>query len=78
MNSLAKAEMRPFPVRNTLLVGGNPDIEALLEDILEPNAWAIQHTTDNATALLLAQKKGLRSYRDEREDLGKRGHRTSA
>ncbi len=59
MNNLANAEMRPFPVCNALLVGGNPDIEALLEDILEPNAWVIQHTTDNATALLLAQKKGF-------------------
>ncbi len=59
MNSLAKAEMRLFPVCNALLVGGNLDIEALLEDILEPNAWAIQHTTDNATALLLAQRKGF-------------------
>ncbi len=59
MNSLAKAEMRLFPVCNALIVGGNLDIEALLEDILEPNAWAIQHTTDNATALLLAQRKGF-------------------
>jgi anti-sigma regulatory factor (Ser/Thr protein kinase)/CheY-like chemotaxis protein len=59
MNSLPNIEMRPFPVRNALLVGGNPDIEALLVGILEPNAWAIQHTTDNATALDLAQKKGF-------------------
>jgi len=51
--------MRAFPARNALLVGGNPTIEALLLDILERNAWAIQHTTDNAAAFLLAQKKGF-------------------
>jgi len=59
MNSLPNVEMRPFPIRNALLVGGSPDIEALLRRVLEPDEWAIQNAIDNAGALLLAQKKGF-------------------
>jgi anti-sigma regulatory factor (Ser/Thr protein kinase)/CheY-like chemotaxis protein len=50
-------QMRPFPVRNALMVGGDPQIEARLRNILGPGEWAIQRTTDNATALNLAQWK---------------------
>jgi len=59
MNAVSSMELRPFPVRTALLVGGDSEIEARLRDILEPDAWAIQRTPDNATALLMAQKKGF-------------------
>jgi anti-sigma regulatory factor (Ser/Thr protein kinase)/ActR/RegA family two-component response regulator len=56
---LSSLEMRPFPVRNALLVGGDSQIEERLRGILEPGAWAIQRTTDNASALALTQRKGF-------------------
>jgi anti-sigma regulatory factor (Ser/Thr protein kinase)/ActR/RegA family two-component response regulator len=59
MNALPTIEMRPFPVRTVLMVGGDSQVEAQLRDILEPAAWAIQHATDNAAALAMAQRKGF-------------------
>jgi anti-sigma regulatory factor (Ser/Thr protein kinase)/CheY-like chemotaxis protein len=51
--------MSPFPVRWALLVGGDAQIEAQLRNILEPGSWAIQHATDNATALVLTRWKSF-------------------
>jgi anti-sigma regulatory factor (Ser/Thr protein kinase)/CheY-like chemotaxis protein len=59
MSALPSIEMRPFPVRTALLVGGDSQIDAQLRNILEPGAWAIQHTTDNAAALVVAQRKSF-------------------
>jgi anti-sigma regulatory factor (Ser/Thr protein kinase)/CheY-like chemotaxis protein len=55
MNALSDAAMRPLPIRTALVVAGNSWIEAMLRDILDCNAWAIQRATDNATALLMVQ-----------------------
>jgi DNA-binding NarL/FixJ family response regulator len=41
------------------MVGGDSQIEDRLREILVPNAWAIQHATDNAEAFDLAQRKGF-------------------
>jgi anti-sigma regulatory factor (Ser/Thr protein kinase)/ActR/RegA family two-component response regulator len=59
MSALPTIEMRPFAVRTVLMVGGDLQIEARLREILVPGAWAIQHATDNAEALVLAQRKGF-------------------
>jgi len=59
MSALPSIEMRPFPIRTALLVGGDSQIEAQLRCILEAEAWAIQHAGDNAAALNLAQKKSF-------------------
>jgi anti-sigma regulatory factor (Ser/Thr protein kinase)/CheY-like chemotaxis protein len=59
MSALPSIEMRPFPVRTALVVGRDSQIEERLRQILEPGAWAIQHASDNAAALLLAQRKGF-------------------
>jgi anti-sigma regulatory factor (Ser/Thr protein kinase)/ActR/RegA family two-component response regulator len=59
MNALSNIEMRLFPVRAALVVGGDPEIEERLREILEPDSWAIQRTADNATALQIAQRKGF-------------------
>jgi anti-sigma regulatory factor (Ser/Thr protein kinase)/CheY-like chemotaxis protein len=59
MSSAAKIEMRPFAVRRVLIVGGDPQIEAVLRRTLEPGSWTIQHAVDNAAALLLTQNKGF-------------------
>ncbi|HWY60097.1 MAG TPA: ATP-binding protein [Terriglobales bacterium] len=59
MNAVSTIELRPFPVRTALVVGGDSQIEAQLRDILEPETWAIQSTTDNPTALRMAQRKSF-------------------
>jgi anti-sigma regulatory factor (Ser/Thr protein kinase)/ActR/RegA family two-component response regulator len=59
MNALSMIELRPFPVRTALVVGGDLQIEAQLRDILEPTEWAIQRAPDNTAALVLAQRKGF-------------------
>ncbi len=57
MNAASAIEMRPFPVRTALLVGGDSQIEERLKNSLEPKAWAIQHVKDNAAALVVALRK---------------------
>jgi anti-sigma regulatory factor (Ser/Thr protein kinase)/ActR/RegA family two-component response regulator len=60
MNALPSSiEMRPFPIRTALVVGGDSEIEARLRQILPPNAWAVQQATDNAAALALVQRKSF-------------------
>jgi anti-sigma regulatory factor (Ser/Thr protein kinase)/CheY-like chemotaxis protein len=59
MNAISAIELRPFPVHTALIVGADAQIEALLRDILDPATWAIQHTRDNATALLMVQRKSF-------------------
>jgi len=57
MAALPTIEMRPYPVRTALIVGGDPKIDAQLRSILGTKAWAIQQAADNATALALTQRK---------------------
>ncbi len=59
MGALPTIEMRPFPVRNALLVGGDPEIDAQLRSILGAESWAIQQAADNAAAFDLAQRKAF-------------------
>jgi anti-sigma regulatory factor (Ser/Thr protein kinase)/CheY-like chemotaxis protein len=59
MSALPRIEMRPFPIRTALLIGGDSQIESQLRGILKPDAWAIQHATDNAAAFELTQKKSF-------------------
>jgi anti-sigma regulatory factor (Ser/Thr protein kinase)/CheY-like chemotaxis protein len=59
MSALPLIEMRPFPVRTVLLVGGDSQIESQLRGILKPGAWVIQHAADNAAVLNLAQKRSF-------------------
>jgi CheY-like chemotaxis protein/anti-sigma regulatory factor (Ser/Thr protein kinase) len=59
MSAVAKIEMRPFAVRTALVVGNDPEIEALLSRVLDPQSCAIQHAVDNMAAFLLAQRKAF-------------------
>ena len=59
MNALPSIEIRPFPIRTALLVGRDSQIEAQLRGVLKPDAWAIQHATDNTAVLDLAHKKSF-------------------
>ena len=59
MGALPTIEMRPFPVRNALVVGADPAIDAQLRSILGAEAWVIRQAVDNAAALALAQRRAF-------------------
>jgi DNA-binding NtrC family response regulator len=59
MNAASTIELRPFPIRTALVVGGDWKFEARLRDILQPDAWAIQRARDNPTAFLMVQRKSF-------------------
>jgi len=50
MNS-TKSELRPFPVRDALVVDADAEIKTLLSSILKSRVWAIHHVPDNQAAL---------------------------
>jgi anti-sigma regulatory factor (Ser/Thr protein kinase)/ActR/RegA family two-component response regulator len=55
MGSAPNTEMRPFAVKNALLVGADPQIHDLLLRVLEPGAWAVLSVPDNLAALAAAR-----------------------
>ena len=57
MSALPHSELRPVPVRTALLVGGDSDMAEQLRAILEPGLWALQHSHDNAAALMMSVSK---------------------
>jgi anti-sigma regulatory factor (Ser/Thr protein kinase)/ActR/RegA family two-component response regulator len=59
MNAIPNLAMCPVPVRNALLVGGDAHIKEQLRRILDPGLWALQHATDNAAALAMANDKNF-------------------
>jgi anti-sigma regulatory factor (Ser/Thr protein kinase)/DNA-binding NarL/FixJ family response regulator len=59
MSSVPNSELRPFAIKNALVVDADPEINALLSSVLDPGSWAVQHTPDNLGALALARKKAF-------------------
>jgi anti-sigma regulatory factor (Ser/Thr protein kinase)/ActR/RegA family two-component response regulator len=55
MASTPNTEMRPFAVKNALLVGADPQIQTLLLRVLEPGTWAVLSVPDNLAALAAAR-----------------------
>jgi anti-sigma regulatory factor (Ser/Thr protein kinase)/CheY-like chemotaxis protein len=51
--------LKPFIVKNVLLVDADEQIHALLPSVFNPGEWAIQHAPDNATALAMARLKAF-------------------
>ncbi len=45
----------PIPVKKALFIDADPEVRALLQDILDPALWSIRHTADNKAALALVQ-----------------------
>jgi anti-sigma regulatory factor (Ser/Thr protein kinase)/ActR/RegA family two-component response regulator len=45
----------PIPVKKALFIDADPEVRALLQNILDPAVWSIRHTADNQAALALAQ-----------------------
>ena len=53
------SQLKPFIVKNVLLVDADEQIHALLPSVFKPGEWAIQHAPDNATALDMARLKAF-------------------
>lgn len=49
--------MKPFAIRDALVVDADPDLTDLLVKILKPDTWAIQHVPTNQAALQAAKGK---------------------
>jgi CheY-like chemotaxis protein len=59
MSAAAELNFRPFAVRNVLLVGGDPEVNALLREILQMGEWAISHDPNNAAVLAMLRRKSF-------------------
>jgi len=53
------SQLKPFIVKNVLLVDADEQIHALLPSVFTPGEWGIQHAPDNATALAMARLKAF-------------------
>jgi len=53
------SELKPFAVKNALLVETDEPIRALLASVLTPGDWTVQHAPDNATALAMARARAF-------------------
>jgi anti-sigma regulatory factor (Ser/Thr protein kinase)/ActR/RegA family two-component response regulator len=49
--------VKPFAIRNALVVDASPDLNDLLVNILKPGLWAIQHVPTNQAVLQAARGK---------------------
>ena len=57
MSSAASPQMRPFAVRNALVVGADSQARTLLSEVLEPGSWSVLSVPDNLAALAAARRK---------------------
>ena len=53
------SHLKPFAVKNVLLVDADQEIHALLSSVFKPGGWAIQHAPNNATALAMARMRAF-------------------
>src|SRR3974390_3373651 len=51
--------MKPFAIRDALVVDADPDLNHLLVNILKPGVWAIQEVPTNQAALQAASGKSF-------------------
>jgi len=59
MGSTSSTEMRPFAVKNALVVGADPQIETLILQLLQPGAWAVLSVPDNLAALAVVRGRAF-------------------
>jgi len=59
MNCVPDMEMRPFAIKNALMVGADPLVEALLLSVLKPDLWVVMSVPDNLAALAVARTRGF-------------------
>jgi anti-sigma regulatory factor (Ser/Thr protein kinase) len=51
--------MKPFAIRNALVVDPGPELNDLLVEILKPGLWAVQHVPTNQAVLQVARGKAF-------------------
>jgi CheY-like chemotaxis protein/anti-sigma regulatory factor (Ser/Thr protein kinase) len=51
--------MKPFAIRDALVVDADPEVDSLLVEVLKPGIWAIQHVSSNQEALQAAKRKAF-------------------
>jgi len=54
MNTAVSPEIGPASPKTALVVDADPQVEAILDDALDPRHWNIQHASDNVAALAVA------------------------
>ena len=59
MATTPNTEMRPFAVKNALVVGADPQVQTLLLRVLEPGSWAVLNVPDNLAALAVARGRAF-------------------
>jgi anti-sigma regulatory factor (Ser/Thr protein kinase)/ActR/RegA family two-component response regulator len=59
MSSAWNTEMRPFAVRNALVVGADPQIGTLLLSVLKPGSWVVMNVPDNLAALAVSRARAF-------------------
>jgi anti-sigma regulatory factor (Ser/Thr protein kinase)/DNA-binding NarL/FixJ family response regulator len=59
MSCARNTEMRPFAVRNALVVGADPQIETLLLSVLKPGSWVVMNVPDNLAALAVSRARAF-------------------
>lgn len=59
MGSPPNTEMRPFAVKNMLVVGTDPEIQTLLSQVLASGSWTVLRVPDNRAALAAAEVKAF-------------------
>jgi anti-sigma regulatory factor (Ser/Thr protein kinase) len=52
-------EMRPFAVKNALVVGADPEIGTLLLSVLKPGSWVVTSVPDNLAALAVSRARAF-------------------
>ena len=52
-------EMRPFAVKNALVVGADPEIGTLLLSVLKPGSWVVSSVLDNLAALAVSRARAF-------------------
>jgi anti-sigma regulatory factor (Ser/Thr protein kinase)/ActR/RegA family two-component response regulator len=59
MSCARNTEMRPFAVRNALVVGADAQIETLLLSVLKPGSWVVMNVPDNLAALAVSRARAF-------------------
>jgi CheY-like chemotaxis protein len=55
MSSSALPAAGPFPVKKALFIDADPEVRAMVQNILDPKSWSIRHAADNQAALALVK-----------------------
>jgi anti-sigma regulatory factor (Ser/Thr protein kinase)/CheY-like chemotaxis protein len=55
MSGAQNTEMRPFAVKNALVVGTDPEIGSLLLNVLKSGSWVVRTVRDNLAALAISR-----------------------